>query len=81
MAEAEDFGEGKRSPEIHNGTSPAHSFGAKGRDGDGIIVPDADRAVVPGELSFEEANAGGMGRHLGLFSTTLLMYVPGRSRD
>ena len=29
--------------------------------------------VHPGELSFEEDVAGGLGRHLGLFSTTFLM--------
>ena len=29
--------------------------------------------VQPGELSFEEDTAGGLGRHLGLFSTTFLM--------
>lgn len=37
------------------------------------IEPDADRKVAPGELSFEEDTAGGLGRHLGLFSTTFLM--------
>lgn len=37
--------------------------------------PVADALVGPGELTFEEDTAGGMGRHLGLFSTTALMYV------
>jgi hypothetical protein len=35
--------------------------------------PEADKLVAPGELSFEEDTSGGLGRHLGLFSTTLLM--------
>lgn len=35
--------------------------------------PTADELVAPGELTFEEDTAGGMGRHLGLVSTTLLM--------
>lgn len=33
----------------------------------------ADTTVQPGELSFEEDTAGGLGRHLGLYSTTFLM--------
>lgn len=33
----------------------------------------ADKIVKPGELTFEEDTAGGLGRHLGLFSTTFLM--------
>jgi hypothetical protein len=36
-------------------------------------APEADTAIAPGELSFEEDTKGGLGRHLGLFSTTLLM--------
>jgi hypothetical protein len=35
--------------------------------------PEADKIIAPGELSFEEGTSGGLGRHLGLFSTTLLM--------
>ena len=31
------------------------------------------RVVHPGELTFEEDVAGGLGRHLGLVSTTFLM--------
>ncbi|KAH8816509.1 high affinity methionine permease [Xylogone sp. PMI_703] len=38
-------------------------------DGD----PVADRAVAPGELTYEEDVKGGMGRHLGLTSTTFLI--------
>lgn len=37
------------------------------------IEPAADQLVAPGELSFEEDTAGGLGRHLGLTTTTLLM--------
>lgn len=37
--------------------------------------PDADHLVAPGHLSFEEDTVGGLGRHLGLFSTTFLMFV------
>jgi hypothetical protein len=35
--------------------------------------PEADKIIAPGELSFEESTSGGLGRHLGLFSTTFLM--------
>ena len=31
--------------------------------------------VQPGDLSLEQYTAGGLGRHLGLFSTTFLMFV------
>lgn len=41
--------------------------------------PEADKIIAPGELSFEEDTAGGMGRHLGLVSTTFLMFVPSSS--
>lgn len=34
---------------------------------------EADATLQPGELSFEEDTAGGLGRHLGLWSTTFLM--------
>lgn len=49
--------------------------------GGGVVLkdvndePEADRVIEPGELTFEEDARGGMGRHLGLFSTTLLMYA------
>ncbi|KAK0561209.1 hypothetical protein OC844_003338 [Tilletia horrida] len=33
----------------------------------------ADREFQPGELSLEDATAGGQGRHLGLFTTTMLI--------
>ena len=44
--------------------------GEKG-DFDGELV--VEQPYQPGELSLEEATNGGMGRHLGVFSTTLLM--------
>ena len=40
-----------------------------------VTVSDADNLLKPGELSYAEVTAGGLGRHLGLFSTTFLMYV------
>lgn len=43
------------------------------RDGDEEKLPGADRQLEPGELSFAEDTSGGLGRHLGLFSTTFLM--------
>ena len=43
--------------------------------GSDVATPDADNLLKPGELSYAEVNAGGLGRHLGLFSTTFLMYV------
>jgi solute carrier family 7 (L-type amino acid transporter), member 9/15 len=36
---------------------------------------DNDSSLHPGELTFEEDTAGGMGRHLGVFSCTMLMFV------
>ena len=39
------------------------------------IQDDASPVILPGELSLEEDTSGGLGRHLGLFSTTFLMYV------
>jgi len=36
---------------------------------------EVDRPLEPGELIFEEDTTGGLGRHLGLVSTTFLMYV------
>ena len=63
-------------------TSPADdSSGDNGivRD-DSQLAADAHRAVQPGELTLEEDAAGGLGRHLGLFSTTFLMYESGLTR-
>ncbi|KUJ19016.1 amino acid transporter [Mollisia scopiformis] len=37
------------------------------------VKPGAERLLEPGELSFAEDTSGGMGRHLGLFSTTFLI--------
>ncbi len=43
----------------------------------GILGPDVDvnidETVEAGELTFVEDTKGGMGRHLGLWSTTFLM--------
>lgn len=44
-------------------------------DGVAVEEPVADAENQPGELTFAEDTAGGMGRHLGLFSTTFLMLV------
>jgi solute carrier family 7 (L-type amino acid transporter), member 9/15 len=52
------------------------SFGDKAlfRDSDsGEADMEADKILEPGELSFDEDTRGGMGRHLGLTSTTFLM--------
>lgn len=40
--------------------------------------PVADRPSGPkvGELDFDESTRGGLGRHLGIWSTIFLMYVP-----
>lgn len=40
-----------------------------------VDVTVIDQPVQPGELTLDEAARGGLGRHLGLFSTTFLMYV------
>lgn len=41
------------------------------RDGD----PNAPRDEIKGELKFEEYTQGGLGRHLGIVSTTFLVCV------
>jgi hypothetical protein len=51
------------------------SYGTDDKDRSNV-EPEADKILNPGELSFEETTSGGLGRHLGLFSTTFLMYVP-----
>jgi hypothetical protein len=38
-------------------------------------LPTVDKSLKAGELSLEDAAAGGIGRHLGKISTTLLMFV------
>jgi hypothetical protein len=44
------------------------------RDSDsGEADMEAEKILEPGELSFDEDTRGGMGRHLGLTSTTFLM--------
>ncbi len=42
------------------------------QDGEDEKLGD-ERLLEPGELSFAEDTSGGLGRHLGLFSTTFLM--------
>jgi hypothetical protein len=39
----------------------------------GIDIPAIDKTFQAGELTLEEATSGGIGRHLGLTSSTLLM--------
>ncbi|KAL9937720.1 hypothetical protein V8E36_003265 [Tilletia maclaganii] len=65
--------QGDASPDIEK----AHATPSKSHD-DAIIdekqgLTVAARELQPGELSLEDAIAGGQGRHLGLFSTTMLI--------
>lgn len=62
-------------------SAPTNSVNEKGvtvREGNVAVAagedPEADRMLQPGGLSFDDDTQGGMGRHLGLFSTTFLMY-------
>lgn len=41
--------------------------------GGGETETGTEKILEPGELSFDEDTRGGMGRHLGLMSTTFLM--------
>ena len=69
---------------IFSRTSPAEANSSSEEKNDGYekspVNSEIDdgalravHAVHPGELSFEEDVAGGLGRHLGLVSTTFLM--------
>jgi len=49
--------------------------GSYNQKGPMVDEPEADAENQPGELSFAEDTAGGMGRHLGLFSATFLVLV------
>jgi hypothetical protein len=40
-------------------------------------VGNGDSTAKAGQLDFEQYTRGGLGRHLGVFSTTFLMYVSG----
>ncbi|KAA1475064.1 amino acid transporter [Dentipellis sp. KUC8613] len=53
----------------------ASDKGAYGDEGKAAVEvsDDGSEGVNPGELTFEEDTAGGMGRHLGVFSCTLLI--------
>ncbi|KAJ3555603.1 hypothetical protein NM688_g2483 [Phlebia brevispora] len=69
---------GQPEPVEKDGLATAQSFrdseeksSLKGDEG--LAVEDADLQTSPGELTFEEDAAGGMGRHLGVFSCTLLI--------
>ncbi|ETW77742.1 amino acid transporter [Heterobasidion irregulare TC 32-1] len=53
--------------EVESGSEKGDYIDSK--DGEGSSV----QVVNPGELTFEEDTAGGMGRHLGVFSCTLLI--------
>lgn len=59
-------------PDYVNGESKSGGFAINGRSTSNEELR-ADAIIAPGELSFEEGTSGGLGRHLGLFSTTLLM--------
>lgn len=76
---------GKRLPAVQSPTfeSPRGGY-TNGWDGKNDVAvngsatasnaePEADVIIAPGELTFEEGTSGGLGRHLGLVSTTLLM--------
>ncbi|KAK0543382.1 hypothetical protein OC846_006182, partial [Tilletia horrida] len=52
--------------EQHSSKDPAVLDSSKG-------LTEADRGLQPGELTLEDATAGGQGRHLGVFSTTMLV--------
>ncbi|KAI9722681.1 MAG: hypothetical protein M1812_001612 [Candelaria pacifica] len=55
-----------------NGSKSDQEKAAGGLDVHQAVL-EADRLAQPGELTFEENTAGGMQRHLGLFSTTFLI--------
>ncbi len=55
---------------VDDGISGIDEAGEKQQDG--AIV---SHELHPGELSFEDDVAGGSGRHLGVASTTFLMYI------
>ncbi|KAI9779294.1 MAG: hypothetical protein M1835_004739 [Candelina submexicana] len=55
-----------------NGSQGDQKKAAEGQEVPQAVL-EADRLAQPGELTFEENTAGGMQRHLGLFSTTFLI--------
>ena len=71
------FSAKKDAPEIASSPGEATTRNEKGfvaNDGLGKSdEPEADALLRPGELSFEQATSGGLGRHLGIVSTTFLM--------
>ncbi|KAI0063741.1 high affinity methionine permease [Artomyces pyxidatus] len=55
-------------------TDGKHDLKEKGSDADvDVEILTADHDATPGGLTFQEDTAGGMGRHLGIFSCTLLI--------
>ncbi len=60
------------SPEEQEPNSPGDSPGGEKAADVGVDVT-TEPTLQAGELSLEEAAHGGMGRHLGLISTTFLM--------
>lgn len=42
-----------------------------------VVLGNEGTTAKAGELNYEEYTRGGMGRHLGTFSTIFLMYVHG----
>ena len=58
---------------LQNGDWYGNDKGVVNKDENGYGGPEADHIVESGELTFSEDVKGGMGRHLGLFSTTFLM--------
>lgn len=60
--------------EDSNNISPHNEKGFVASEGpENSDEPEGNALLQPGELSFEQVTAGGLGRHLGLFSTTFLM--------
>lgn len=65
---------------LKNSKSFHENYGTVGETSsteESVVEIDAnDGTPTAGELALEESAAGGLGRHLGLFSTTFLMHVP-----
>lgn len=66
---------GKQGPSTSTGDAErdSQSSSKSGRRDEDLVTNGDVPALQPGELSFDEDTRGGMGRHLGLFSTTFLM--------
>lgn len=57
-----------------NGKEPKPSVDADLAQREGSEIQDAQQRNV-GELAFDEYTSGGLGRHLGVLSTTFLVYI------